>query len=295
MEAKAMLKTALKILVLGAIIFFLAQRLIKSYAQISEYGFSIRYSMLSIAIILGFAGMLVLALSWRLCLKASGGNIGLSKTISIWFKSQMPKYIPGTVWYMLCRVYDCGKLGIPKKSAVISLFLEAILMGASSLILAFAFLAGKAREYIPLPVFLFCILAGFIALHPKIINKIASLLKKDFRVIHVAYGQILFILLSYMAAWILVGAGFFFLAVSIFPVSISSMVYLAGSFLLAWTAGFVSIFSPGGIGVREGIITLLLSAIMPSYVAIIIAFASRIWWTLIEVLIFVIWRKKLSS
>jgi uncharacterized membrane protein YbhN (UPF0104 family) len=52
--------------------------------------------------------------------------------------------------------------------------------------------------------------------------------------------------------------------------------------------GFVVIFAPGGLGVREGMMTLLLSSIIPTPLAIAISFVARVWMTLFEIVVFFI-------
>jgi hypothetical protein len=50
--------------------------------------------------------------------------------------------------------------------------------------------------------------------------------------------------------------------------------------------GFIVIFAPGGLGIREGMMTLLLSPLVPTPLAIAISFMQRVWMTIFEVIIF---------
>jgi hypothetical protein len=52
--------------------------------------------------------------------------------------------------------------------------------------------------------------------------------------------------------------------------------------------GFVVIFAPGGLGVREGMMTLLLRSFIPTPLAIAISFIARVWMTLFEIVVFFI-------
>ena len=46
--------------------------------------------------------------------------------------------------------------------------------------------------------------------------------------------------------------------------------------------GYIMLFAPGGIGVREGMLTLTLSEFMSPEVALVIAIAQRIWTLAVE-------------
>jgi hypothetical protein len=56
----------------------------------------------------------------------------------------------------------------------------------------------------------------------------------------------------------------------------------AAIFSLAWTVGFVVFFAPAGLGVRETVLSLLLSTFLPVSQAVSIALLSRIAWIVTE-------------
>jgi len=55
-------------------------------------------------------------------------------------------------------------------------------------------------------------------------------------------------------------------------------------YVAAWFTGFVSIFAPSGIGVRESIMILLLSLSISTTEAAAIAVFARVWTTSVELL-----------
>ncbi|HII15567.1 MAG TPA: hypothetical protein HA362_04610 [Nanoarchaeota archaeon] len=82
--------------------------------------------------------------------------------------------------------------------------------------------------------------------------------------------------------------GFYFLSISIYPMPPASIASVTGAFFFSWVIGFVAVFAPGGLGVREGLMWAMLSGIMPQHIALVIAFAGRIWWTASEAVVFLI-------
>jgi uncharacterized membrane protein YbhN (UPF0104 family) len=125
------------------------------------------------------------------------------------------------------------------------------------------------------------------SLHPwilqKIVNWILKLFKKDPLFLSVAYTDILWILWISFLSWTLGGIGFFFFVASVFPVSLSHVLFLAGALAIASILGLGAVFAPSGLGVREGVLVYLLSYVMPASVAVIVSVLTRIWTTLIEI------------
>ncbi len=85
--------------------------------------------------------------------------------------------------------------------------------------------------------------------------------------------------------WFIVGLGFYMLTNSIYHLPVSEMLYTGGIYGLAAIIGILSIFAPSGIGVREGILILGLSLVMPQEYAVIISVVSRLWSTIAELLL----------
>ena len=126
----------------------------------------------------------------------------------------------------------------------------------------------------------------FICINPKIINFflgiVEKITKKDGLVIPITYPQMLKVVLLFICNWIIVGIGFYMLTCSIYPIPASEMLYVAGIFGLSCIIGILAIFAPSGLGVREGILVLGLTLVMPEEYAVIISIVSRLWMTVSE-------------
>jgi uncharacterized membrane protein YbhN (UPF0104 family) len=59
-------------------------------------------------------------------------------------------------------------------------------------------------------------------------------------------------------------------------------VAVATSFPVAWIVGLLAFVAPGGLGVREGVLAALLSGLLPGGMAVVVALASRVWITAVE-------------
>jgi hypothetical protein len=77
-----------------------------------------------------------------------------------------------------------------------------------------------------------------------------------------------------------------------------SWLEAASIFALAWCAGFVVVFIPAGIGVRESVLAFLLSNIMPAGAALGLALLARLAWVVAEgfwILVTMVWLGRSSE
>lgn len=207
--------------------------------------------------------------------------------------TQIAKYLPGRVWYMIGRVYIGKKENMKGASLAVSMVLETCLLFISSsiLFLISVVVSGKYEfKFILLCVIL--LLSAFIIIEPHILNTIINFILKIFKKpmvhINISYLKILLLSIYFFGLWSAQIIGFYFLLNSIYTIPISYIFELAGAYTLSWIAGFIVIFAPSGLGVREGVMTLLLASIIPSPLAIAVSFIARVWITVFELIVFFI-------
>ena len=108
-------------------------------------------------------------------------------------------------------------------------------------------------------------------------------LKKETIPEAIKYRDIIQIFLLYIVIILVQGIAFYFLVNALLYVPLQHLVGLTACFSVAGALGTLSFFAPSGLGVREGILALLLSTYIISPVAVLIALLARIWVTLAEV------------
>ncbi len=127
--------------------------------------------------------------------------------------------------------------------------------------------------------------ACLIVMHPRILDKLINfglkLIKKPPVKIEFLYRDMLLFFLMYIGVWLCYSLAFYVLVKSITPIDINFWRF-SPILPMCWVVGYVMLFAPGGIGVREGMLTLTLSEYMSPEVALVIALAQRIWTLLVE-------------
>jgi uncharacterized membrane protein YbhN (UPF0104 family) len=291
---KAVLKSV-QVSLIGIIFYFLARGLLANWNQIKEYEWEFDYFLLGISFVLIILTYLVWVEIWRKLLKRSGHILNFKKMFKIWFLANLGKYLPGKVWSFLGMLYLLEKEGVAKSKGLSMAILAQALSVLSGLLVALLFLRYSYYQRFfaqspGLTVVILLVLAGIMVLvfYPKllegIINLMLRILKKETITLNLKTKNILFILLLYCGSWFLSGFVFWVFIRSITPVSLGIYLSLTGAFAGSFSLGFLAFFAPGGIGVREGILVVLLSNFFPTPVAILISLLSRVWITLAEAL-----------
>lgn len=266
-------------------LFYIARRLWLDWPSLGGAG--IRPGPMLLAILLGIAALSVNALLWGMVLHGVGGDLGGRATMRTWFLSQLLRYAPGHVWHFLGRAYLARDEGVAASAVGLSIALELMHTVTSALLVGAILLPtqrGPGGAIGLLPLAAIPLLACY-AMPGLLRGPIAWALRRagasgpapDLR------RRDLFKALSgYCAAWLVYGCGLYFLARSVYPISPSALPALPGIFAIAWAVGFLSFLTPSGLGVREGMLSLLLGSVMPTPFALLVSLLARAWLTLAE-------------
>lgn len=288
MERSKKIKGIIKAVFAAAVIFFLVKYFYDNWDAFSSLKIEPDIGVFIGAFLLYFAYKLTLASLWHYITKLDKASIKYGKAVTAYLYSILGKYIPGKVFMLAARIPAYERENVPVRKVTVCFLLENVctLLGAAFLFLiSLLFFPNDVLKDYAWAVVIF-IIVFFVCINPKIINfflrLIGKLLKKDDMEIPFGYIEMLKVVALFILNWLIVGAGFYLLAKSIYPVEFSQMLYVAGVYGLSAIIGIICIFAPSGLGVREGIMVLGLSLIMPEEYAVIIGVVSRLWATLAE-------------
>jgi len=289
------IKVFLKFFIVAVILFFFIRYVYENWRVVSLYQWQFKYGLLAVSFGLVFLNFLFFIQIWRSLLQKLSSKLPFKKAFKIWFYSNLGKYVPGKIWSVMGMVYMCEKEGIPRAATLSSAILNQLLNIIGGLILVLIlsgtkFLSGMSKlYYLPL------ILVFVISLYPRVMEKILNWglkkLKKEPVKINLNFKENLFFTLLFMLAWGVYGVAFNIFIMSLTDSPLSNWPFLTSIFAFSYIIGFLSIFVPGGLGVREGILVYYLSSYFPLPVATLIALLSRLWMTAVELSgLLVAWR-----
>ena len=303
-----------KLLVLILVIVWITLQLQKSWTEILAYAWTPRWSWLIASGLFYLCGYFPASLFWYLSLCWLGQKPNFFKSILAYYSSQLGKYVPGKAMVVVIRTGMIVSERVRVSVAAVSVFYETLTMMGSgafigALIVFFFFRENAVFSLIALGV----AVCSVTPLLPPLFVRVLKVLKvgkndpnvqealKNLKYRHLIIGFALMTVL-----WVFFGLSLWAvirgIGVEPGPLLDSLPRYIA-SVSLATSLGFVVVISPGGLGVREMLLSKLLipffslilgnpvnSAfnIAPEALATIISILQRIISIIAEVLTFLI-------
>ena len=264
--------------------------LVTNWGELQDlsYQWNGEWIALHFLVVLAFFGSF--SFVWRLvmrscCIDGSARAIVLSA-----YLPNLYKYIPGKVWAVASRVellasYTSASRKRASAATVLSYLME--IMGAVPFLFVILWITPQ-QELRPQSVLVVLIpVILVIAFSGTIVRLISWALRKagreplppDFRTANLPW-----VLVCYMGYWSLYAASAVFLMRGLGMPGGGDALLVGGVLVAAWLIGFVSLVTPGGIGIREGAMTVLLTPIVGPALAAVIPIVTRLSWTSGELL-----------
>lgn len=268
---------------------FLAQAVVGGWSEVREYEWRFDFSYLALSVLLIFLYYAQQWGGWRLVMRSFGDPLTRPDSAAIWFASILGRYVPGNVAMVVGRVGLCRREGIPARTTLASMVYEnALILIGALLVTAATVPLWPPFEYQGYALLL-ALLAplGLLLLHPAVFRRVSdAVLRRAGReplAATLPFGRVVALLLYYVGGWVLLGLAFAALAASVAPVAFAEVALLVGGYAFAWEVGFLSFVTPSGLGVKEGVLFLILALVFPAPVAAALTVLSRLWQTLAEV------------
>jgi uncharacterized membrane protein YbhN (UPF0104 family) len=278
------------------VFYFLGKLIYTNWPEIKAYDLHINYPALSLSLVLLSMSFVMLALGWHLILRAVNASINPIDCVRIYMICQLARYIPGKIFVFVGRIIMAERKGVAKTLSTVSVLFEAIFSTAGAFIamlIMYSLASDVQIDWIhPWKIGVLFVI-GIAALNPKLINILISKTYKmrhkrppDIKMPQFKYYKTVLLCLYYILLWMLMGLAFYVLVYSLIGRLASPKLAfdVACIFLFSWLAGFLCYVVPGGIGVREAVMTLSLKDFFPLPLVSIIAVVSRIWFILGELI-----------
>ncbi len=271
----------------AAVLVALGWYVARNWNQVEAYAWSFRWPRLllgSLCVVISYSLFVVL---WRQLLHALGGRLALADAHRIWYFGNLARYVPGKVFQLAGTAYLARAKGVAGSTTIAASVLAQGFVVGSAVIVAVATLGGSS---LPGPTWLpLVVLVSLVALvfTPLFDTGQAALMRwrPDTFSAAASIGMRQRGLLagSYIIAWFSFGAGFYLFLSGLTAVAVENFWPLVGVSAAGYAAGWLAVFAPGGIGVREGAYALLLARFLPPSAAAAAAILSRLWLTAVEV------------
>jgi glycosyltransferase 2 family protein len=238
---------------------------------------SIDLGVFSAAVVVSAVAVGGYGLVWLFVLRRMGVRASLV-WITLFFQSQLGKYLPGSLWQYAGRIGLARARGVRTQTAVVSLVVEVAVSALAAGLVGLLVLPPQWAVVVLLLVGLGVVVTVRTpgARHfPVPAWPDGELIRRTLRTLPATGGL-------YLLVWVTYGSAFWLTGRALFAVSTSDLSHYIGVFALSWLVGLVAVFAPGGIGVREAVIVALLSHRLGEAQAIVLAATSRIILTAID-------------
>ena len=232
----------------------------------------------------------VLIQTWRQVVVAWGERLDFTAAMRIWFVSNLGKYLPGKVW----AIAAMGSLAQEEGISVVAAIGSSLVVQLVNIVTGFAvfFIAGARAMHVSSVVIAAVIvlgaaIAGAPWLLPVAVRLANRFSGRQFAEPHLPPSAIWWAAAGTTLAWVFYGIAFEAFAIAMTGGSVRGTIgewtaVFVGSYLL----GFIAVFDPGGIGVREVAMAEALrrTGLAVGATAALLVVSSRVWLTVLEII-----------
>lgn len=282
-------------------LFFLLKRLygLTNEIKIESTSFNPLFLITSYTFLIGYHTLRIFP--WLLFYrKTSLKSVSFLSAWTLFQLSEIGKYVPGKVGQFVGIIALCRFFKIEKAEAIVSTLMQLAFQCASGLLVGVPILfypstkkilhnlPAKVLYNLPLLVgaLLFIIFLCFILriLFKKYLSTQFIYILKGMRSLFSLKGIFQFAMI-YLSLWVCLGISFYLFVKSIYPIPVLHLPIITSIYAFAWSISFMTLVTPGGLGVREGILSLLLTSCLSPATATLVALLSRLWVICVEILL----------
>lgn len=258
-------------------------------ARAAGFTFSPNWSLVALSGVVVLAAYAVLIEAWRAMVEGWGSRLRYGDAARIWFVSNLGRYVPGKVWQITAMAVLAERAGVSRYTAAgsaILVNLVNLLAGVGVVALTAASLLGNVALVAGAVLLLIAVLLLSPRLLPILLRLYERVRGRSIRVPVLSTKAVWIAGGASALAWLLYGLAFRIFAEGVVPSSDGPLKSYIGAFTMSYLAGYLFLPAPGGIGVREGALLVLLDRLqlVPGGAGAVIVATSRLWLTVLEVL-----------
>lgn len=297
-KTKTVLKNIIKFTLVILLLYFIGKKISEHWVEIVAYEWNIDYPMLLLSVLLHAITFMAFSKVWCYLISGFGYTVPLKYGFKLAYIGTLGRYLPGKVWSIFGMAYLAKKIGIKEEESISSWIIVIVFSLPTAFLISFvtlmvypSLMTEQLRESL-----------GYTFYYLSALTLIGSLIliivpNKAFGIFNVVLKKIgrheinfkitpftaLKIYIGYTISWLLFGISFYYFLQAITVEPTIPFFAAAGAYVFAYQIGFVAIFSPGGVGIREFAMLTILDPYFGS-VSVGIAVAARLWNIVVELL-----------
>lgn len=273
---------ALQLVVLAGAGYYLFRQIAPQWPTIRERDLAWHAAPLIGGSLIVFLTLAIFVGAWAASLRWCAARISTLDAAKVWFTSNLARFLPGGVWQFASLAVMAGRYGVSATAATATVLLEQIVL----LLTGLAVVAALTPAVLQTGWWLGA-LAGGLVLGALLL--FAPRLGKRLPSLAMVWSQmgpkhLLLFTVVLIVPWLLYGIAFRLLALGLLGNVTASWGFFIAAFTGSYIAGVIAVFAPAGLFVREAALISVLTPAVGAGDAVILAVASRIWLTALELI-----------
>jgi uncharacterized membrane protein YbhN (UPF0104 family) len=282
------IRTILGITLTAVLLLFVIHSIWTQWGEVRAYDWTLHAGWLALSAVLMWVDLIGLILLYRwLLIDIAQRPLSFPKVYRASMLANLGKYIPGKIWSVMGLVYLLKREGYPAPATLSSALLHQAYMIVAGAGFFWVILGAEFLINVPVIAVIIGLGGCLLILYPPVfsflLNRGLRVLGREPVQIPRSFVRAVIRLFLYVVAWIAYGASSYCLLRGV-GIDVTAFWEITAIFGAAYLVGFLALFAPGGLGVRESIITLLLASYLPGGLPAAIAVAARFWTTILELL-----------
>jgi uncharacterized membrane protein YbhN (UPF0104 family) len=240
--------------------------------------------------ILVWANLALLLAAWTVSLRWCAQRIRYVDAARVWFTANLARFLPGAVWQFASLAVMSSRYGLSTVAATATVLLEqVVLLFTGLLVLAVLTPSVLHATWWQAALVVAAILGAVALALPRPGGRLGRWIEIRVPAVRLLWTQLTparlaAFTLMLVLPWLVYGAAFRLLALGLLGQAPGSWSDYIAAFTGSYVAGIIAVFAPAGLLVREAALVKALMTIgVGGADAVILAVASRVWLTMLEV------------
>ena len=245
----------------------------------------ISYWRIIASLVLLLIGKLFIVVLVKFSVEAEGWSPSFWETLGIYGLTSMGKYIPGGIWHFVGRFGIYRANNLDNKQTARAFILENIWLLSAAIAVGVCALSlyrfDLISYYLRIPQTqlvsisfavgtLVLWFGGLYLVKLYFNNKTKTTIRPIWQIIPTS-----------LLLWIFIGLSFFVMFEN-YPITSGGL--FVGAYAVSWSVGYLAVFAPGGLGIREAVLALVFSTVSSPEKIAVYAAMNRVVWLVAELL-----------
>jgi len=226
--------------------------------------------------------------------RSFGLPVSYADSLEVLFLSYLTRYVPGRVLTVLSQVGLAREKKIPAEVSATTAVLYQLVSVLAGLevffltLLVWPELAIVSKAVALAAALVLVFVSTRTGLVRTAVRAVIKKIKGTEAPFELSARQVLAIQLVLLSSWLVYAGAIYCLLRSFLETDPAGALIVTGIQAVSWLVGYYTLFSPGGLGVREGVQIFMLKGFFPAALTVLIPVVLRLWMSLGDILVFLV-------